>query len=160
MRGRDRGRNRIQSRLQALRCQHRGQRGARTHELGDHDLRPSWRLNLLSQPGSPKCYSLKAPYFYFLDWQYLFKHIRNIVTLLTDIDTDTFGFATTNPNDKRDPSSSLQPPTRINTLWLSTLNKVNSCSDPQNYMVMVFLHLIKLSGFSVKVHYENTQAPF
>lgn len=65
--------------------------------------------------------------------------------MLTETDTDTSGFATTNPNDKRDPSSSLPLPTWIITLWRSTLNNVNRCTDPQNYMVMVFLHLIKPS---------------
>ena len=33
VRGRERGRHRIRSRLQILSCQHRAQRGARTHEL-------------------------------------------------------------------------------------------------------------------------------
>ena len=37
-RGRERGRHRIRRRLQALSCQHRARRGARTHELRDHDL--------------------------------------------------------------------------------------------------------------------------
>jgi len=40
-------------------------------------------------------------------------------------------------------SLTLQLPAWIITLWPSTLNKVNRCSDLQNYMVTVFLHLIK-----------------
>ena len=53
--GRDskRGRHRIWSRFQALSCQHRPQQGARTHELWDHDLTWSQRLNWLSHPGAP-----------------------------------------------------------------------------------------------------------
>ena len=45
-RGRERGSHRIQSRLQALNCQHRALRRARTQELRDHDLTwsqmPNW----------------------------------------------------------------------------------------------------------------------
>ena len=52
-RGRDRRRHRIASRLQALRCQHRGQHGARTHEQRDHGLSRSQPLNRLSHPGAP-----------------------------------------------------------------------------------------------------------
>ena len=37
-RGRERGRHRIQSRLQALNCQHRARCGAQTREPRDHDL--------------------------------------------------------------------------------------------------------------------------
>ena len=53
-RGRERGRRRIRSRLQAPSCQHRAPRGARTHEPRDHDLminrpRPSPR----GAPASP-----------------------------------------------------------------------------------------------------------
>ena len=44
-RGRARGTQRIQSKLQALSCQHRAQCGAWTHELWDHDLGQSWTLN-------------------------------------------------------------------------------------------------------------------
>ena len=51
---RERGRHRIQSRLQALSCQPRVRRGAETHEPWDHDLSPSWPLNWLSHPGAPK----------------------------------------------------------------------------------------------------------
>ena len=51
-RGRER-RHRIGSRLQALSCQHRARRGARTHEPQDHDLSRSWMLNRLSHPGAP-----------------------------------------------------------------------------------------------------------
>ena len=36
--GSERGRHRIWNRLQALSCQHRAQRGARTHGSRDHDL--------------------------------------------------------------------------------------------------------------------------
>ena len=48
----ERGGYRIQSRLQALSCQHRAQRGARSHELWDHDLSRSQTLNRLSPPGT------------------------------------------------------------------------------------------------------------
>ena len=51
-RGRERGRHRIRSRLQAPSCRHRAQRGARTHELSDHDLSGSRRLNRLSCPST------------------------------------------------------------------------------------------------------------
>ena len=52
-RGRERGRHRIWSRLQALSCQHRAWCGARTHKLRDHDLSWSQKLNWLSHPGAP-----------------------------------------------------------------------------------------------------------
>ena len=52
-RGRERGRHRIRSRLQALSCQHRARHGARTHEPWDHDLSRSQTLNRLSHPGAP-----------------------------------------------------------------------------------------------------------
>ena len=41
------------SRLQALRCQHRAQHGARTHGTWNHDLSRSQTLNRLSHPGAP-----------------------------------------------------------------------------------------------------------
>ena len=47
-RGRERGRHRIRSRLQALSCQHRAQCGARTHKPQDHDLSRSGRLTNLA----------------------------------------------------------------------------------------------------------------
>ena len=53
-RGRERGRHRFWSWLQALSCQHRGRCGAQTHELWDHDLSQSWKLNWLSHPGAPR----------------------------------------------------------------------------------------------------------
>ena len=53
VRGREGGRHRIQSGLQALSCQRRAQHGARTHELRDHDLSRSRTLNRLSHPGAP-----------------------------------------------------------------------------------------------------------
>ena len=53
-RGRERGRHRIGNRLQALSCQHRARRGARTHRLWDHDLSQSQTLNRLSHPGAPQ----------------------------------------------------------------------------------------------------------
>ena len=52
-RGRQRRRQRIQSRLQALRCQHRARCGARTHGMRDHDLSQSQMLNQLSHSGAP-----------------------------------------------------------------------------------------------------------
>ena len=50
-RGRERGRHRIWSRLQALSRQHRAWRGAWTHEPWDHDLSQS-QLSRLSHPGA------------------------------------------------------------------------------------------------------------
>ena len=52
--GRERGRHRIWSGLQALNCQHRDRRGARTLGPWDHDLSRSPMLNRLSHPGAPK----------------------------------------------------------------------------------------------------------
>ena len=52
--GGERGRHRIQRRLQALSCQHRSQRGARTHEPWDHDLSWGQMLNQLTHPSAPK----------------------------------------------------------------------------------------------------------
>ena len=51
-RGRERGRHRIQSRLQALSCEHRAWLGAQTQEPSDHDLSQSWTLNWLSHPSA------------------------------------------------------------------------------------------------------------
>ena len=48
-----RGRHRIQCRLQSLNCQHRARCGAQTHELWDHDLSQGRTLNRLSHPGTP-----------------------------------------------------------------------------------------------------------
>ena len=53
-RGRERGKHRIWSRLQALSCQHRARRGARAHGWQDRDLSRSWPLNRLSHPGTPR----------------------------------------------------------------------------------------------------------
>ena len=50
----ERGGHRIQSRLQALGCQHRAGRGARTHQQRDHDLSRSQTLNRLNHPGTPE----------------------------------------------------------------------------------------------------------
>ena len=55
MGGAERRRHSVQYRLQALSCQHRAQRGARTHKPRDHDLSRSGTLNRLSHPGAPKC---------------------------------------------------------------------------------------------------------
>ena len=52
-RGRERGRHRIGSRLQALSCQHRARCRAHTHKPWDHDLSRSQMLNWLSHPGTP-----------------------------------------------------------------------------------------------------------
>ena len=52
-RGRERGRHRIQSRLQALSCQHRARCRVQTHEPWGHDLSRSWTLNWLNHPGTP-----------------------------------------------------------------------------------------------------------
>ena len=45
--------DRIWSRIQDLRCQHRAQWGAWTEEPWDHDLSRSQMLNQLSHPGTP-----------------------------------------------------------------------------------------------------------
>ena len=60
-RDRERGRHRSKAgcRLQALSCQHRVGRGARTQEPWDHDLSQSWTLNQLSHPGTPRVTNLK-----------------------------------------------------------------------------------------------------
>ena len=58
-RGRERGKHRLQSRLQALSCQHRAGCGARTHKLWDHDVSQSWMLIWPSHPGTPKLDFLK-----------------------------------------------------------------------------------------------------
>ena len=55
-RGRERGRYRIQSRLQVPSCQHTAKHGAWTHKLWDQDLSWSQLLNLLSQPGAHEIY--------------------------------------------------------------------------------------------------------
>ena len=52
-RGRERGRHRMGSRLQALSHQPRARRGARTRGPRDRDLSRSRTLNLLSHPGAP-----------------------------------------------------------------------------------------------------------
>uniref|UniRef100_A0ABI8AGK9 Uncharacterized protein n=1 Tax=Felis catus TaxID=9685 RepID=A0ABI8AGK9_FELCA len=54
--GSERRRHRIGNRLQALSCQHRARRGARTHGPRDHDLSRSWPLNRLSHPGAPQSF--------------------------------------------------------------------------------------------------------
>ena len=65
VRGRERGRHRTRSGLQAPSCQHRARRGARTHELRDRDLSRSRTLNRLSHPGAPNAaFALKR----FGDW--------------------------------------------------------------------------------------------
>ena len=51
--GRERGKPRIQSRLQALSHQHRARRGAQTHKPGDRDLSRSRTLHRRSHPGAP-----------------------------------------------------------------------------------------------------------
>ena len=58
-RSRERGRHRIWNRLQALSCQHRAQRRARTHGPRDHDLSWSRTFNRLSHPGTPNCCSFR-----------------------------------------------------------------------------------------------------
>ena len=56
--GRERGRHRIGSRLQALsHHQPRARRGARTHRRRDRDLSWSQMLNRLSHPGAPRVVS-------------------------------------------------------------------------------------------------------
>ena len=52
-RGRERGKHRIWSGLQALSCQHRALCRAQTHKPRDHDLSWSQMLDRLSHPGAP-----------------------------------------------------------------------------------------------------------
>ena len=52
-RGRETGRHRIPSRLQALSHQHSARHGARTHGLQNHDRSWSRTLNRLRHPGAP-----------------------------------------------------------------------------------------------------------
>ena len=52
-RGREQGRHRIRSELQALNWQHRAWHGAQTQGPRDHDMSRSWPLNRLSHPGAP-----------------------------------------------------------------------------------------------------------
>ena len=52
-RGREGGRPRIRSRLQALSCQHRAGGRAQIHEQWDHDLSWSQTFNHLSHSGAP-----------------------------------------------------------------------------------------------------------
>ena len=70
-RGRERGRYRIWSRIQALSCQHRAWSGAQTHRPRDHHLSRSRTLNRLSHPGTPDYILLNVPlifrYFIFYD---------------------------------------------------------------------------------------------
>ena len=71
-RGRERGRHRIQSRLQALSCQHRAQCRARTHKPQDHDLSRGQMLNRLSNPGTPTSF-LKRTFFGLKKSKYIFQ---------------------------------------------------------------------------------------
>ena len=78
-RGRERGRHRIWSRLQVLRCQHGARLGARTHKPGDHDLSRLKRLNRLSHPGLPEksrfrfhcSFKWDCLFYFFLLWSLL-----------------------------------------------------------------------------------------
>ena len=51
--GAEREGDRIESRLQALSCQHRARCRTPTHEPWDHELSRSWTVNWLSHPGVP-----------------------------------------------------------------------------------------------------------
>ena len=60
-RARERRRHRIRSKLQALSCQHRAQRWARTRKPWDHDLSQGQMLNWLSHPSaSNSCHKEKV----------------------------------------------------------------------------------------------------
>ena len=59
-RGRERGRHKMGSRLQALSCGRGFWHGAGTHNLWDHDLSWSPTLNQLSHPGTPKRWLLNS----------------------------------------------------------------------------------------------------
>ena len=50
----ERGKDRLQSRLQALSCQHRAWCGAQTHKMQGHGLSRSRTPNLLSRSGAPR----------------------------------------------------------------------------------------------------------
>ena len=65
-RSRERGRQRIWSRLHTLSCQHRARCRARTHKPLDHDLSWSWMLNRLSHPSAPDCGIKKKVYLFIL----------------------------------------------------------------------------------------------
>ena len=71
IRGRKRGRHRIQSRPQALSCQHRAWCGAQTHEPWDHDLSRNQTLNWLSHPGTPSFHVFSSAFIYLFN-VYLF----------------------------------------------------------------------------------------
>ena len=58
---RERGRHRIQSKLQAPSCQHRARRRPRTHEPRDRDLGQSRTPNRPSHPGAPVSPSYISP---------------------------------------------------------------------------------------------------
>ena len=76
-RGRERRRHRIQSRLQALSCQHRARHGAWTHKLWDHDLSQSWTLNRLTHPGAPDFWNFYfLIFFFFLHFIYFWERER------------------------------------------------------------------------------------
>ena len=70
--GAERGAERIQSRLQALSCQHRVQCGARTHEPRDHDCSQSRTHKRLSHPGDPRHYRSWALTAYQNIWKLIF----------------------------------------------------------------------------------------
>ena len=68
---RERGGQRIWSRLQAPSCQHTAQCRARTHEPWDHNLNPSRMLNWLSHPGAPHHHFLLQSHCFdnlYLNW--------------------------------------------------------------------------------------------
>ena len=71
-RGRERGRHRTQSRLQALSCQHRAPWGAWTHERWDHDLSWSRSPNRMSHPGTPPGNNFLSDVYVCI---YLYMHI-------------------------------------------------------------------------------------
>ena len=63
-RGRERGRHRIRSSLQAPSCQHRAWCGAWAHKPRDHDFSRSPTLNQLSHPGAPATVDFLNGYFF------------------------------------------------------------------------------------------------
>ena len=63
------GQRQREAQLQAPSCQHRARRGARTHELVDHDLSGSQTLNRLSHPGAPLPFLSKSHERYTKDTQ-------------------------------------------------------------------------------------------
>ena len=77
------GRHRSWSRFQALSCQHRAWCRAQTHQLWDHDLSWSRKLNQLSHLGAPDHFLIGLSVFWVLIC---------IISSLYILDTNPFSF--------------------------------------------------------------------